>query len=156
MNHHECLLDVYMTAIALKTWINKTSHINFYLRFYTRHNISPFAPSVYDLLSFLLCLRDNLRSPQSMMNYFSSVKVWITSRVGALLAFDALEIRIMKWGLFKNSKHVPTRAPGVTPEKFKMIINYLSTMDPPPYCVNSVLNCRLFHPRQTKQSHLYL
>ena len=63
--------------------------------------------------------RDKL---QAMINYFSSVKVWITSSLGELSVFKAPKLKVMKRGLFKKSKHVPSRAPSVTPTEFKMII----------------------------------
>ena len=89
-----------------------------------------------------------------MMNYFSSIKIWVTSNVGELSVFNAPEITVMKRGLFKNSSHIPTRAPGVTPEDFKCIINFLSSLTPPPYVLIAALIIGYF--TLARQSNLVL
>ena len=91
-----------------------------------------FSPRVYDLLSFLLLLRDRLKSPGAIFNYFSSVKIWVTAGPGDSSAFSAYEISVIKRGLSKNSKHVPTRATPLCPLDFKRIIQCLFTLDPKP------------------------
>ena len=97
--------------------------------------MSPLSPSVYDLLSFLLCLKDQLKLPQAIMNYFSSIKIWVTSGAGDLSAFTVSEIKTMKQALFKTSNHSPSRAPGLTLADFKGIIDFLSELVPSPLVI---------------------
>ena len=89
---------------------------------------------MYDLLSFLLFLKDNLKAPGSIKNYFSSVKLWVKAGPGTAAAFDTPEIKVMKRGISKSSTHIISKAPGIPPIEFKMIIDFLFTLTPPP-CV---------------------
>ena len=132
MNHHECLMNAYMSSLAPRTWRNKMNHIKLYLNFCLEHDDTVHAPSVYDLLSYLLYLSDRLKSPGVVVNYFSSVKTWIKSGPGSTVAFDSYEVKIMKRGIFKNTKHVVAHAPPLVPLDFKRIITFLYSLIPIP------------------------
>ena len=77
-------------------------------------------------------LKDRLRAPGSILNYFSSVKIWVTAGPGDSSAFLAHEIATLKRGLSKNSPHVATQAPAITPSDFKAIIDFLYGLSPRP------------------------
>ena len=77
--------------------------MNVYLAFCKRHIVQHFSPSAYDLLSFLLYLKDRLKSVGTNMNYFSSVKLWVTAGPGDLAAFNAPKIKTMKCGVAKQT-----------------------------------------------------
>ena len=96
MTYHLRLLEVYWQALAARMWHNKMTHIKRYLHFCGKIAVSPFTPSVYDLLSFLLYLSSILRSPRAVLNYFSSVKIWVCATPGEHQSFFAHEIAVMK------------------------------------------------------------
>ena len=89
-------------------------------------------PAVYDFLSFLLFLKDRLKSSRSILNYFSSVKIWVSAGPGYSKAFNAHEISTLKRGLSKDSVHVPSQAPALSPSDFKSIIDFLHGLNPRP------------------------
>ena len=94
MNHHTRLLAVYWSALVERTWKNKASYLRHYRHFCDTHGISVLFPIVYDLLSFLLYLSTVLKSPGVVFNYFSTVKLWVTSCSGDSSAFSAHEMMV--------------------------------------------------------------
>lgn len=133
LKHHEQLTQLFRSGLARRTWQNKALHIKKYIAFCTSHNVSPLLPSVYDLLSFLLFLSTLLSSPGAVMNYFSSVKLWVTAAPGSHPQFAAPELNVMKRAIFKSSKHVPNPPPSVPPDQFRLIISHLVSLNPTPY-----------------------
>ena len=73
------------------------------------------------------------------MNYFSSVKLWVTSGPGDSAAFNVPEIKTMKRGIAKNSLHVVNKAPALNPDEFKAIITYMCGLSSPPYVLIAAL-----------------
>ena len=88
---------------------------------------------MYDLLSFLLYLKDKLKSMGAIMNYFSTVKIWVTAGPGVSSSFDASQLVTMKKGLVKNSCHIPNKAASISPQDFRQIIAFLVNLDPCPH-----------------------
>lgn len=135
MTHHNKLLRLYRSGLANRTWQNKAAHLRKYFSFCKQHGVSPVAPTVYDLLSFIMFLSDNLKSPGAVLNYFSSVKIWVSGSPGLHPEFDSHEIVIIKRAIIKNSDHVVSRAPPITPGELRSIIYFLSSLVPVPYVV---------------------
>lgn len=135
MSHHNRLINLYTCALAPRTWQNKAAHVRVYIDFCHQNKLRPSSPSTYDLMSFLLFLSDRLRSPGAILNYFSSVKVWVRSTAGGGAAFEAPELSTFKRGILKMSKHVVARATPVSPREFKAIILALSNMSPKPHVI---------------------
>ena len=82
------------------------------------------------------------------MNYFSLVKIWVKAGPGTVVAFDAPEIKVMKRGINKSSTHTISKAPGISPIEFKMVIDFLHKLTPPPYVFISSL---ILHTGEAKQ-----
>ena len=139
MNHHDKLKEAYIAALAPSTWKNKASHVNVYLEFCKQHSVDCFDPKVYDLLSFLLYLSERLKCSGSVMNYFSSVRSWVVAASMTSVCFDAPEILTMKKGIAKNTGHVPSKAPAITPHDFKAIIGFLHALNPRPHVIIAAL-----------------
>ena len=116
------------------------------------HQVDCFSPSVYDLLSFLLCLKDKLKSPGTIMNYFSTVKIWVKAGPGKSSSFDVPELATMKKGIVKNSTHIPSKAPSISPQDFKQIITFLVNMNPCPYVL--VVGLLLTYFTMARQSNI--
>ena len=95
---------------------------------------------MYYLLSFLLWLKDRLKASGSILNYFSSVKSWVAPASGRANVFEAPEIATMKRGIIKNSLHVLSVAPPISPKIFKSIICYMHRLCPrPPVIITALL-----------------
>ncbi len=132
LKHHAELVTTLKGALADRTWRNKLSHVTTYVNFCKLHGVTPASPRVYDLLSFLLYLSKKLRSYGAICNYFSSVKLWVSSGLGDHSAFKAYELTLMKKGLRKSSSHVTIRAYPIAPEFLLRIITSLSSLVPVP------------------------
>ena len=150
--HHARLMEELTASLAPGTWRNKIAHVKAYFQFCTLHQVDHFNPGVYDLLSFLLFLKDKLRSPGAVMNYYSSVKGWITASSGSLSVFNAPEIVALKRGIFKNSLHTPFPAPAMSVVDFKQIIVFLVNLEPCPYVLIAALLLAFF--TMARQSNL--
>ena len=131
--YRQRLLNEFSTALSSSTWKNKYLHVNTYHSFCKEHLVDPLQPSVYDLLSLILYLKDRLRASGSVLSYLSSIKQWVTSVTGDVNAFNAPEISVMKKGVVKNCMHVPSVVPGIPPSLFKSIIHFLHVMTPRPH-----------------------
>ena len=108
-------------------------------------------PSVYDLLSFLLHLSSILRSPGAVLNYFSSIKIWVCTMPGEHQSFLAHKIAVMKKGILKSAVHVPSPAPGISPSEFLAVIDYLHHASPVPWVI--VLALLLAYLMMLRQSN---
>ena len=139
LTHHARLIDELSAALAPSTWRNKASHINTYIQFCSLHHVRQLAPSVYNLLSFLLFLKDRLKSVNSIMNYFSTVKLWVIAAGGDKEVFNAPEVYMMKRGLIKNSTHAPSKAPNITPSEFQLVVTRIRSLNPCPYVIPAAL-----------------
>ena len=133
VTHHERLINIFTNALVPRTWLNKTAHINLYLKFCSVHSVNILNPTIYDLISFLLYLKDKVKAPGTVMNYYSSVKIWVTSHNPHAPSFSSNEVKLMKRAIFKSSSHVPKQAPALTPTHFTSIIRFMYTLRPPPY-----------------------
>ena len=113
--------------------------MNTYMQFCDLHQVPYLAPGVYDLLSYLLFLKDRLKSVNSIMNYFSTVKLWVIAAKGNVDVFNAHEISLMKRGLIKNSTHEPAKAPIISPEELAMVVAHMRSLDPCPHVLPAAL-----------------
>ena len=118
------------------------------------HQVDCFSPTVYDLLSYLFCLKDKLKSPGAIMNYFSTVKIWVKAGPGKSSSFDAPELATMKRGIIKNSTHIPGKAPSISPQDFKQVIDFLVQMNPCPYVL--VVGLLLTYFTMARQSNIVM
>ena len=108
--------------------MNKSHHPRTYQKFCKLYEVVPLAPSVYNLLSFLMHLASFLSAPGSVMNYFISIKSWVESIAGPKRSY---QIKVMKQGILKNSLHRVKKALPLTPEDFSTIISFLLVVSPP-------------------------
>ena len=127
MSYHRRLLALYYGSLAPRTY-----HIKAYLQFCARHQVSPFSPGVYDVLSFLLFLTSFLKSPGAALNYFSSIKLWLSSCFEGKSPFDAPEVKTLKKGLVKVSPHIVVQASPIVSVDLKRIIQFLASSRPVP------------------------
>ena len=81
------------------------------------------------------------------MNYFSSVKLWVTANNPTDLAFKSHEVKLMKRAIFRKSTHVPRQAPPMTPRAVYGYDWFLVHADLNPSCINCVLNLFLHFPK---------
>ena len=110
-DHHKRLQDVCFSSLAPGTWKNKTIHFACYSAFMAKHTVSPLKPSVYDVMSFLIHLKDTLRSTAAIVNYFWGARSAVECRSGSTAPFDSPQVTLLRKGLPRTTQHTPLQAP---------------------------------------------
>ena len=82
--------------------------------------------SIYDVMSFLLFLRERLSSPSQVMNYFSAVKTSLQCAGFDTSVFESYQVKTLKQGICKNSSHMVTRATPLTSNMLINLVRYLT------------------------------
>ena len=92
------------------------------------HGVEPLAPSLYDILSFVLHLSTRLKAPGSVSNYLSSVKTWFTASTGSTGHFDSHHVKILKKGITNTLNHQVLRAFHLMPSQLFKIVQFIKDL----------------------------
>ena len=125
------MLEVYHAGLSLGTWKNKAAQVRKYLLFASNSGFQPRSPSQYDVLSYLLHLKETLSSPGAALNYLSGAKSWVLLDGGDPAPFDSYATSLMKRGVRRTSSHVPRPAPPLTTATITRVVAYLRQSGPP-------------------------
>lgn len=127
---HERILQVYFAGLTAGTWKNKSIQAKKYLNFTSNYNTDPLAPTQYDLLAYILHLKDSLATPGAVLNYISGAKTWVQLFGGNVAPFATYPVTLMKRGVQRLSTHVTSQAPPLSPTDLKRALDYLTTAGP--------------------------
>ena len=92
------------------------------------HDANAFAPSQYQIISYLLELTDNLKSPTSVLNYLSGARTFVRAFGGSVAGFDTYPVSLARRGVQRLSHHVPALAPPLTPQDIKAVVRFFSSI----------------------------
>ena len=107
-----------------------------YSQFCAHHEVSPIFLSVYDILSYILFLLDRLKCPGAFLSYIGTVKMWMSANSGVSAGFFSdPEHLLLKKGIARTSKHIPSHASSVSSIELRKIILYLASLYPNPFVV---------------------
>ena len=79
------------------------------------HNVNILKPSQYEIMSYLLKLSDELKSPSSVLNYCSSARTFVKAFSGSTAGFDTYAVGLVYKAVQRLSNHVPAVAPPLKP-----------------------------------------
>ena len=127
---HKELLQQYKQSLAPATWSNKAVHLAKLTQFCDQHKLNVFGLEEYDVLSYLVFLKSNLKSPGAVLNYFSSARTWCLSVAGSAQQFDTYNVSVMKKGLTRVMGHVPSPVPALQPDQLKHMVAVLDDLGP--------------------------
>ena len=96
-----------------------------YLNFKSSHKGDPLYPTYYDILSFVIFLRDRLKAPGSVLNYLSGVRTWVAATSGVTAPFESYQVSILKKGIANVMNHTPSQATPISPALLMNIVNSL-------------------------------
>ena len=116
---------MYYAGLSHGTWKNKSAQVRKYLLFASRSGFHPRSPEQYDVLSYLLHLKETLASPGAALNYISGAKTWVLLAGGFAAPFDSYSTSLMKRGMRRTSLHVPSPAPPLTTPVITRVVAYL-------------------------------
>ena len=122
---HNRMLEVYHAGLSHGTWKNKSVQVRRYLLFASECGFDPRSPNQYDVLSYLLRLKETLSSPGAALNYVSGAKSWVLLAGGDTAPFDSYATSLMKRGVRRTSAHVPRPAPPLTSTLLLHAVDYL-------------------------------
>ena len=125
------MLEVYHAGLSRGTWKNKSAQVRKYLLFASSSGFHPRTPRQYDVLAYLLHLKETLSSPGAALNYLSGAKTWVLLDGGDPAPFDSYATTLMKRGVRRTSSHVPRPAPPLTTSVVQRVIQYLRQSGPP-------------------------
>ena len=123
-------MEVYFAGLTSGTWKNKSVQANKYVTFAAHNKFVAHAPSQYDVLTYILHLKESLGSPGAVLNYLSGAKTWVQMHGGEAAPFDTYSTGLMKRGVRRLSSHVPRPAPPITSELLRQVVAYLRTSGP--------------------------
>ena len=124
------MLDVCYAGLAPGTWKNKSAQVRRYITYAGTAGFDPRRPDQYDILSYLLHLKESLASPGAALNYISGAKTWVLLMGGAHAAFDSYPTSLMKRGIRRSSTHVPRPAPPLTKKQLHDVVAYVRSDGP--------------------------
>ena len=124
------MLDVCYAGLAPGTWKNKSAQVRKYASFADSAGFDPRSPDQYDIMAYLLHLKETLASPGAALNYISGAKTWVLLMGGTTAAFDTYPTALMKRGIRRSSTHVPRPAPPIDREQLRGIVAYTRRAGP--------------------------
>ena len=90
------------------------------------HKASVLAPSVYDVLSFIVFLKTKLSSPGAVLNYFWGARSAVSLSLGITSAFDAPHVLLLRKGVNRSFSHNTKQAPPLTPPLLRQVVDFLT------------------------------
>ena len=137
--HHQRLQEACFAALAPGTWRNKQLHAACFSEFMVKHKANVRSPTVYDVLSFILFLKDKLSSPGAMLNYFWGARSAVALSSGLTSAFDAPHVLLLRKGISRSFSHNTKQAPPLTPQLLRKVIDFLTPTPTPLRVVKAAL-----------------
>lgn len=113
------LSDSYAAANAPGTAGNKLTQAKAYVGFMLKFDYQVFQPQVLQILLYAQLLKNSCKSIQSLKNYMSGARSYVSERGGIVQVFShPMVVKLIK-GFVKNSHHTPKQAPPVPVNKLK-------------------------------------
>lgn len=107
--------------------LNRSRQARVYLKFAAHYNVTCLQPSITHAAMFVKFLGNSFTSPNSVKNYLSGAKTWISHHGGNFASFEApVTLSVLKW-LIKVSPHVPSPAPPLTPSLLHSVILFFDS-----------------------------
>ena len=82
-------------------------HLKKLVKFCELHHLNIRRLKEYDVLSFIMYLKKQLKSPGAIRNYLSSACTWTLAIKGTAVAFDTYHVAVLKRGLARSMAHTP-------------------------------------------------
>lgn len=152
--HHRALVKDYQASLAKGTWGNKKAHLVKLLQFCERHELQPDELTEYDILSFILFLKNDLSAPSSVFNYLSGARTWFLSCTGSARPFDTYKVSVLKKGISRTMHHEVNRVEPLLPAQLKHACRALSELGEKALPIISLLTIAFFSA--LRQSNLVL
>ena len=105
--HHQELTRELKQSLAPATWRNRARHLEKLLTFCELHHLNIRKLKEYDVLSYIIYLKKQLKSPGAVKNYISSARTWTLASRGSATAFDTYHVAVLKRGLVRSMGHTP-------------------------------------------------
>ena len=125
-DQHARILEVYFAGLTQGTWKNKAAQAKTYLQFARANEVPILAPTQYDVMAYIIHLKDTLASPGAIMNYISGAKTLVTLLGGDPSKFSTYQILLMKRGVQRLSVHVIVPVPPITIEELHAVVSHIS------------------------------
>lgn len=132
------MLDSYSESVAPGTAANRARQAKAYLQFSVYYDVQHLFPKSSQLCMYAQYLYNSHSSPQSVKNYMSGARTWVTEHGGDPSAFDDHDVQQILKGFVKKSSHVPQRAVPLASHHILQIATYVSFN---PAVPKSVLPC---------------
>ena len=117
------------------------------------HDSDPLNPTTYDIMSFVISLRNQLKAPGSVCNYLSGARTWVASVQGEAKVFDTYQVGVLKRGTPAYMKHTPLQAAPITAVILKKLINSLTQQGDSTLVIRSAFLIAFF--TMLRQSNLF-
>ena len=92
------------------------------------HTVNILKPSQYKIISYLLKLSDELKSPLSVLNHCNSARTFVKAISGSTAGFDSYVVGLVRKGVQCLSNHMPAVAPPLTRHDVRVAIRFFRTM----------------------------
>ena len=115
-------------ALSQRTWRNKALQVRSYILYMKNHNANILKPSLYEIMSYLLELSVELKSPLSVLNYCSDGRTFVKAINGSTAGFDTYAVGLVRKCLQCLSNHMPTVAPPLMPQDVQVAIRFFRTV----------------------------
>ena len=134
----------YKRALAPATWRNKRLHLQTLMEFCNLHELRISGLEEYDVISYILFLKDRLTAPGAVHNYLSGARTWFLAAVGSAKAFDTYKVGVIKRGLRRTMPHVTHKVPPITPAQLEHIARVLTELGKPARVVKALAMIAFF------------
>lgn len=119
------LCDSYATANAPGTAGNRITQAKAYVAFMLKINCSVFYPQTLNVLLYVQLLKNSCKSIQSVKNYISGARTYISERGGNPEVFShPMVVKLLK-GFVRNSSHTPQQAAPINVDSLKKVCLWL-------------------------------
>lgn len=125
------MLHYHGQALAPSTIRSREAQAEAFVTFMIAHAAEPEHPELYDILQYITILLTKCKSIQTVRNKLSGARTWVEEMGGDTSTFSSRAVSLILKGGAKASSHTPRRAPAITPELLKIIIDYLSKAGKP-------------------------
>ena len=117
--------DSYEAGLSTGSKNNQLKQVKLYMTFMIMCGFSVFYPDLLSILLYAQFLNNSFKSVQSIRNYMSGVKIFLSDRDYPVANFQNSAVKKLVKGFERLSSHVPQRAPALSTKTIKRVCDIL-------------------------------
>lgn len=119
------MLSTYNRALAPGTYANRFKQAKYHVTFCLLYNVDVLHPTIVYVCMYAQYLANAFKAVNSVKNYLSGARTWITQHGGDVNLFNSNDLELMIKSLAKDSTHVVNRAYPLTVQNIIQISCFL-------------------------------